>query len=261
LIGDAGRLRQILVNLVGNAVKFTDDGAVTVRFAVAEPASAGSFVLQGSIEDTGIGIAQSQQAVIFDAFTQVAGWTTSAHGGTGLGLAITRRLVELMGGEVHLESTLGAGSRFTFTVRLGMMPVVASTFVPLTAVRILVVDPNPHSRQHVTALLRAHEADVLAVGDADEARALLARAPRAHFDAVIVNPPAPEAGQGSLATTLRAVPGLEHLPYVGLVPRLHVRGNAELDHFAVTVPKPIKRQRLVATLATLLPAQAATATG
>jgi CheY-like chemotaxis protein len=199
--------------------------------------------------------------VIFDAFTQVAGWTTSTHGGTGLGLAITRRLVELMGGKIRLESTLGAGSRFTFTALLGMVPAADAAFPVLIDTQILVVDRNPLSREHIAALLRVGQAQVATVPDAQQAHALLARAPAASLDVVIVNPGSRDGGPAALVTALRAVPRLAQVPFVGLVTRLHVRGDAVLDQFAATVPKPIKRQTLLATLAKVLGAEPASIAG
>jgi signal transduction histidine kinase/CheY-like chemotaxis protein len=256
LLGDVGRLRQILINLVGNAVKFTDEGAVTLRLEAAGAGPDGSFLLRGTVEDTGIGIPASQQAAIFDAFTQVAGWTTSTYGGTGLGLAITRRLVGLMGGEMGLESVIGIGSRFTFTVRLGTAPAVAGDQSELGGRRILVVDPNPISRAHLTDQLRGRGADAIAAGDAADAREVLGCSP---VDALVVNPPLPEAERRSFVAALRAVPYLAHVPCVALVTRLHVSGDPTFEEFAAVVPKPVKRATLVAALAKVLVPVAAVA--
>src|SRR5262249_55854519 len=114
LVGDPVRLRQILVNLVGNAVKFTERGEILVELSLV-PAEAHGIVLKFVVEDTGIGIAPDQCARIFESFYQVDGSLTRARGGSGLGLSITRQLVELMGGKISVESMLGRGSRFTFT--------------------------------------------------------------------------------------------------------------------------------------------------
>jgi two-component system sensor histidine kinase EvgS len=115
LILDETRLRQVMINLIGNAVKFTDEGGVTVSARV-EDEKGGRIDLVASVKDTGVGIPEDQQDKIFGAFEQTSGQSYTKFGGTGLGLAITRQLVELMGGEISVESTLGQGS--TFHVRL-----------------------------------------------------------------------------------------------------------------------------------------------
>ncbi|HEV8629340.1 MAG TPA: ATP-binding protein, partial [Thermoanaerobaculia bacterium] len=119
LLGDAGRLRQVVVNLVSNAVKFTERGEIVVELD-AEPGEAGDGVtLHGLVRDTGIGVPADRQAAIFEPFTQADGSTTRRYGGTGLGLAISSQLVALMEGRMWLQSTLGEGSTFHFTARFG----------------------------------------------------------------------------------------------------------------------------------------------
>ena len=119
--GDAARLRQVVINLVGNALKFTETGEVVLA-AVVESATDDEFVLHASVRDTGIGIPQEKLATIFAAFEQADTSVTRKYGGTGLGLAISSRLVELMGGRIWVESELGQGSTFHFTVRLAIVP-------------------------------------------------------------------------------------------------------------------------------------------
>ena len=119
MIGDAGRLRQVLVNLVGNAIKFTDRGEVVVTATLAEIV-AERIVLRFSVADTGIGIPDDKRRTIFEPFEQADGSTTRRYGGTGLGLAISAKIVEMMGGRIGVVSEPGRGSNFRFTVALGV---------------------------------------------------------------------------------------------------------------------------------------------
>jgi signal transduction histidine kinase len=116
--GDASRLRQVVVNLVGNAIKFTNEGEVALRVQT-EGANGDQAMLRFTISDTGIGIPQDKQQLIFDPFCQADSSTTRKYGGTGLGLTISARLVQMMGGKIWLESETGRGSQFHFTARLG----------------------------------------------------------------------------------------------------------------------------------------------
>ncbi|HVP58154.1 MAG TPA: response regulator, partial [bacterium] len=151
LRGDPGRLRQILLNLAGNAVKFTERGEVTVE-AKLEFETHGSASIRFEVRDTGIGIPEDRQAQIFDKFTQVDGSTTRRYGGTGLGLAISKRLVEMMKGEIGVESEVDKGSTFFFVIELPVQtgPAVKAQLVQAVDVegmRVLVVDDNARSRR------------------------------------------------------------------------------------------------------------------
>jgi len=156
LVGDPGRLSQVVLNLVGNAVKFTERGEIAVRARV-ESRSDTEVVVHVAVSDTGIGIAADRQAKIFDAFTQADSSTTRRYGGTGLGLAICRRLVELMGGRIWVESESGQGSVFHFTVRMGWSsePVARPTApgVRLRDLPVLVADDNATNRELFQAML------------------------------------------------------------------------------------------------------------
>ena len=150
LRGDPGRLRQMLLNLTGNAVKFTDRGEVTVEAKLVVETSEKARI-RFEVRDTGIGIPQDRQALIFDRFTQVDGSTTRKYGGTGLGLAIVKRFVEMMGGTVGLESEEGKGSTFHFTVDLPVQKAPAFEIpmpgaVNVHGLPVLIVDDNPTSR-------------------------------------------------------------------------------------------------------------------
>ncbi|MDH3713281.1 MAG: response regulator [Gammaproteobacteria bacterium] len=148
--GDAARLRQILLNLLGNAVKFTEEGEVILRVAVIEE-SPDAALLRFEVKDTGMGIAPESQTAIFDSFVQADGATNRRYGGTGLGLAISRQLAELMGGEIGLESEPEKGSTFWFTARLSKLPASVQkawrTCGGLQGVPILLVDDNQTNRQ------------------------------------------------------------------------------------------------------------------
>ena len=149
LRGDPGRVRQVLLNLLSNSLKFTERGQVSVR-VTREAAPGDGVMLRFSVEDTGIGIAPEKQAIIFDAFTQADGSTTRRYGGTGLGLTISSRLVELMGGRLSVESEPGKGSRFTFTARFGEgkppVRVTAADPTRFQGLRAIVIDTSERRR-------------------------------------------------------------------------------------------------------------------
>src|SRR5262249_8261758 len=152
LIGDAGRLRQVLLNLVGNAIKFTEHGEVAVQVEAARPAGPHEVLLRFTLRDTGIGIPTDKQERIFQAFEQEDTSTARKYGGTGLGLTIAARLVALMGGQISVDSVRGRGSIFAFTARFAIQPhpaepTAAQPPALLRALPLLVIDDNatnPH---------------------------------------------------------------------------------------------------------------------
>ena len=159
LIGDAGRLRQILVNLSGNAIKFTERGEVSVSVELVSITELNAR-LRFSVRDTGIGIPQDKQRLIFEAFSQADASTSRAYGGTGLGLSISRQLVRLMGGDLSLNSEVGQGSTFFFEIELPLSHVPADAtesnlLVNLTGVRVLVVDDNQTNRRILEVMLKS----------------------------------------------------------------------------------------------------------
>ncbi|GIX47037.1 MAG: hypothetical protein KatS3mg131_1248 [Candidatus Tectimicrobiota bacterium] len=186
LLGDPGRLRQILVNLVGNAIKFTDQGevVVSVRHAAAEAAEDGACTLHFSVRDTGIGIAPDKQRLIFEPFRQADSSTTRAYGGTGLGLAICKRLVQLMGGRIWVESRPGEGSTFHFTARFALSAAAAALPPPAPVAQlrdtpVLVVDDHPASAEALAELLKPWQVRPTVVHDGAAALAALAQAQQA----------------------------------------------------------------------------------
>ncbi len=186
LLGDAMRLQQVLINLGGNAIKFTERGEVVLAVRVAARGD-GDVTLEISVRDTGIGIAPENQRRIFEGFTQAEASTTRRFGGTGLGVAICQRLVRLMGGELALESRPGHGSRFHFRITL---PVVAQAAAPRLALakqlRALIVDDNPSAREllQVMAQSLGWQAELAASGEQALERL---QADAARYDAVFVD--------------------------------------------------------------------------
>ena len=183
LVGDSARLRQIVINLVGNAIKFTEKGEVAVEISRDFSQVAG-VLLHVRVRDTGIGIPKNKQQAIFEAFTQADGSTTRVFGGTGLGLAISSRLVEMMGGKVWVESEPGQGSTFHFTARFDVAPPVANAArtdpADLHGLRALIVDDNATNRRILVETLRSWQMESIAVESGPLAIAALERAYTAH---------------------------------------------------------------------------------
>ena len=192
LRGDPGRLRQILTNLAGNAIKFTEKGEVAIRVTIAEGAES-SCLLRFSVHDTGIGIPEDKIGVLFNTFSQVDVSTTRKFGGTGLGLAISRQLAEMMGGSVGVTSQEGKGSEFWFTARLGMSlglggqaPGVALEGQPAACLegRILVAEDNSTNREVALGMLRQLGLRADAVANGAEAISTLESIP---YDLVLID--------------------------------------------------------------------------
>ena len=179
--GDSTRVRQVVTNLVGNAIKFTDQGEVSLK-VVVDAQDGTDRILHFTVTDTGIGIPPEKQKSIFLAFTQADTSTTRKYGGTGLGLTISRRLVELMGGKIWVDSEIGRGTQFHFTVRLGVSdskPIVVAPIVPteiLRNVKVLVVDDNRTNRRILEGMLSRWEMRLKSVESGEEALAELSAA-------------------------------------------------------------------------------------
>jgi two-component system sensor histidine kinase/response regulator len=214
LIGDAGRLRQIVVNLVGNAVKFTDAGEVVLDVERHSQSDA-AVVLHFAVADTGIGIPHQKQASIFEAFEQADTSPTRRYGGTGLGLAICSRLVELMDGTIWLESEPGRGSTFHFTARFALPGEEAAVLAPekpvvLRDARVLVVDDNPTNRRILEEMLRNWGMRPTAASGAKVALPLLREAHQSGqpFDLVLTDANMPELDGFDLARQVKQDPQL-----------------------------------------------------
>lgn len=220
LIGDPGRVRQILTNLVGNAVKFTEQGHVMVEInwkdvepEDGEGASSRRLALSISVSDTGIGIPPDKIDAVFDKFCQVDGSSTRKHEGTGLGLAIATRLVELMGGQIKLESTVGEGSTFSFTVEMDVYGGETETKgLPaegLEGSRVLVIDDNAINRMILTEQMRGWGFDCVAV-ESGEVGINLLRHARSNLgigiDLLVLDFQMPGMTGGEVARAIRADP-------------------------------------------------------
>jgi CheY-like chemotaxis protein len=241
LRGDPGRLRQILMNLASNSLKFTERGEIEIRIEpVNEPVAAGAsrVMLRCSVRDTGIGIPSDKQRAIFDAFTQADSSDTRRYGGTGLGLAISQHLVSLMGGEIGVESEVGEGSTFWFTIGLDGGAATPRASRRLQGVRALVVDDSMASRHAVAGMLTSAGHTVECAADRAELEAWLA-AEGARFD-VIVWDLAMREVESETATWARGV------PIVGLR-SIRADGSAALPDrdLVAIVRKPVKERELI----------------
>ena len=210
LIGDPTRLRQVIVNLVGNAVKFTEKGEVVVTVSHAE-GSSDPYALHFEVSDTGIGIPVDKQGVIFESFAQADGSTTRKFGGTGLGLAIASKLIRMMDGRIWVESQPGRGSRFHFTAMFGEGAEVEATdaqAVSLDGLRVLVVDDNSTNRRILEEVLKHWNAVPTLVSGGIEALARMKRAEAAGepFEVALLDVNMPEMDGFTLAERMRGLP-------------------------------------------------------
>ena len=261
VVGDAGRVRQVLLNIVGNAVKFTNAGEVVVRVSPSASHQAdGRVHLHFVVSDTGIGIPQDKLAHVFQAFTQADASTTRRYGGTGLGLAIAQRLVELMNGRLWVDSRVGVGSTFHFTAAFEPAPDSVAPSRPvkpreLEGLRVLVVDDNATNRRILVEMLTSWRMAPVAVADARAAlQALQKAAPSSRrYDAVISDCQMPDVDGYTLARWIKKDARLRGLPFVMLTSigtqenqaRLHRRG------ISASLTKPVKHSDLLDTFASL----------
>ncbi len=250
--GDPGRLRQIFVNLVGNAIKFTHRGEVSVR-AKLENRDETGMILQFLVTDTGIGIPKEKQARIFDSFEQADGSTTREYGGTGLGLAVSSQLIRMMGGEIWVESDPGVGSTFGFSVRLGIqknpkdLP-CCSDSSSFREVPVLVVDDNATNRRVLTQTLLSWQMRASSVDGASEAieKMLDAYKNGDPFKLVLIDYMMPEMDGFELAANIKKRPELNDSVLIMLTSageRGHAARCVELG-IAAYLMKPVRQSDL-----------------
>jgi CheY-like chemotaxis protein/HPt (histidine-containing phosphotransfer) domain-containing protein len=247
LVGDPGRLRQIMLNLIENAVKFTEEGEVVVNVTTRQY-SGNQADLRFSVEDTGIGIPREKQKDVFSAFKQVDAKTTNQYGGTGLGLAVSSQLVRLMGGELTVSSEPGQGSRFEFTAafkRLKEEPVRPEEAGgdDLQGIRVLVVDDNAATRRLTKEMLDSWRMKTQFASNAEEARQILTG--DGHVDLVLIDSDMPGSDGFSLARWIRDQQ-IKDLRVAMMLTFPHLKRKAEFGELGVkgSVIKPLNPPEL-----------------
>ena len=249
LVGDALRLRQILVNLLGNAIKFTQSGEIRLRVDVASQLP-GEVCLHFAVIDTGIGIPRDKQELVFEAFAQADGTSARRFGGTGLGLSISARLVELMGGDIWVESQVGHGSAFRFTANFGLQGAVAPAKDPepqqhIREVHVLVAEDEQVHRELVAHLLRSRGHRVVTARNGREALVELARHP---VQIVLLDLQMPEMDGLQLTSAIRTWEKTHggHLPLVAMTASMMSKDLEQCRAAGIdeTLIKPIARERL-----------------
>jgi PAS domain S-box-containing protein len=252
LMGDVGRLRQVITNLIGNAVKFTEKGDIVVS-VMPETKADGVVCLHFTVADTGIGIDPAVGERIFDPFTQADGSITRRYGGTGLGLAISSRIVEMFGGRIWVESEVGKGSTFHFTAHFGVLesvtPKSAPAAIGVSGLRVLAIDDNATARRILRQTLAAWDFKVVTASNADEGmeayhRALVDGNP---YDLVILDSPMPDGDSFEFAERLNHLEP-RRVANIILLTAAGQRGDAARCReagIAGYLSKPIKRSELL----------------
>lgn len=257
IFGDVTRLRQVLINLINNAVKFTSQGEVSIHArALRTDPITGHVVVEFRVVDTGIGIPASRIDALFSAFTQVDASTTRKFGGTGLGLAISKRLVELMGGEIGVESEVGKGTTFWFTVTApvaqDIAPVHGAAATVLVGRRALIVDDHPTNLRVLKRQLELWGAEVLSAESGAQALTVLASCAQVGVaalpDIVITDMHMPEMDGQSLASAIRANAAWGALPVVLLSSGFMPSGDDGAALFDARLLKPARQTHLFETI-------------
>jgi signal transduction histidine kinase/ActR/RegA family two-component response regulator len=257
IVADAMRLQQVIINLVGNAVKFTEKGFVTVRVHALQKDNYGNLPLSFAVQDSGIGVPLDKQELIFKPFAQADGTTTRRFGGTGLGLSICSRLVEMMGGKLQLESAPGQGSCFQFQIMVAIAesvlvksPEIVSAAVENSpaALHILLAEDNPVNQKLAIRLLQKRGHTVVAVGNGRQA---VERLKHEKFDLVLMDISMPEMDGLETTSVLRAkYQGTKRIPIIAMTAHSLI-GDREMCMRAGMdgyVSKPIKPEELFSVM-------------
>jgi PAS domain S-box-containing protein len=262
--GDSSRLRQVVVNLVGNAIKFTDEGEVALKVQF-EAGDGDDRIFHFTVSDTGVGIPPEKQNMIFQPFTQADTSTTRKYGGTGLGLTISTRLVGIMGGKMWVESKVGRGTQFHFTVRLGVTDAKAievGTIAPpeiLRDVKVLVVDDNRTNRRILEGMLKRWEMKSTSVEGGEEALAQLsaAREKGQPFGLILTDMHMPKMDGFALVERIRQRPELSTATIMMLTSAGHRGDAARCQELGVSayLLKPIRQSELREAIARVLGAR------
>lgn len=258
LVGDPGRLRQVLVNILGNAIKFTTTGEIELAVDMRDIQD-DKVEIEVSIRDTGIGIPKEKQSSVFEAFQQADNSTTRKYGGTGLGLGIAKKIIELMNGKIWLESEENKGSTFFFTACLGKsdkpdhMPCAS---VEIQGKRVLSVDDNLKNLELITKFLGKANVHVTSLSDPAKAIDMLFAAQQegVPFDLVLCDIQMPEIDGYELVSQIRQIPSFSELPVVALS-SIATYGHGSISHehgFSGFISKPVRSKDILSMMALLL---------
>ena len=248
ILGDVTRLRQVLINLINNAIKFTEKGEVTVTMRqLPNPDDVSRLRIEFRVSDTGIGIAPDRVGALFQAFTQVDASTTRKYGGTGLGLVICKRLVELMGGDIGVDTAPGKGSTFWFTIQAPAAEMPAIPLVDAAVLhgkRALVVDDHVTNVRVLTRQLELWGMQVSSSESGADALRLLGQAGLAMPHIIITDMHMPEMDGINLAQAIKCRPGLAQVPLILLTSGFMPPGHGAANLFEVLLLKPARQKQL-----------------